>query len=72
MVNELAGLSFGYLVLVVYWTVLVAELVGDKTMYIVSSLALRFSSPHRGCLVDSGICDQDVCGRSARQVHYSI
>lgn len=42
MENELAGLSFGYLMLVAYWTVLVAELVGDKTIYTVSSLALRF------------------------------
>jgi putative Ca2+/H+ antiporter (TMEM165/GDT1 family) len=42
MGNELATLSFGYLVLVAYWAVLVAELVGDRTIYMVSSLALRF------------------------------
>jgi Ca2+/H+ antiporter, TMEM165/GDT1 family len=40
--NEPAPLSFGYLVLMAFWTVLVAELVGDKTIYTVSSLALRF------------------------------
>jgi len=40
--NELATLPFGYLVLVAYWTVLVAELIGDKTIYMVSSLAMRF------------------------------
>jgi len=33
---------FGYLVLIAFWTVLVAELVGDKSIYTVSSLALRY------------------------------
>lgn len=36
------SLSFGYVVLVAFWTVLVAELVGDKSIYTVASLALRF------------------------------
>jgi putative Ca2+/H+ antiporter (TMEM165/GDT1 family) len=38
----LTGLPFGYVVLVAFWTVLVAELVGDKSIYTVSSLSLRF------------------------------
>ncbi|HEV1994569.1 MAG TPA: TMEM165/GDT1 family protein [Candidatus Acidoferrum sp.] len=38
---KLAALPFGYIVLVAYWTVLVAELVGDKAIYTVSSLVLR-------------------------------
>lgn len=38
----LAALPFGYIVLAAFWTVLVAELVGDKTIYTVSSLSLRF------------------------------
>jgi Ca2+/H+ antiporter, TMEM165/GDT1 family len=42
MGSELATLPFGYLLLVAYWTVFVAELVGDKSIYTVSSLALRF------------------------------
>ena len=36
------SLSFGYLVLVAFWTVLLAELVGDKSLYAVASLSLRF------------------------------
>jgi Ca2+/H+ antiporter, TMEM165/GDT1 family len=40
--NELANLPFGYLLLVAYWTVFIAELVGDKSIYTVSSLTLRF------------------------------
>ena len=44
MGNELANLSFGYLLLVAYWTVFIAELVGDKSIYTVSSLTLRFRS----------------------------
>ncbi len=42
MGNGLAALPFGYIVLVALWTVLVAELVGDKTTYIVASLSMRF------------------------------
>jgi Ca2+/H+ antiporter, TMEM165/GDT1 family len=42
MGNELATLPFGYLLLVAYWSVFVAELVGDKSIYTVSSLTLRF------------------------------
>jgi putative Ca2+/H+ antiporter (TMEM165/GDT1 family) len=34
--------SFADVVLIAFWTVLVAELVGDKTIYSVASLALRF------------------------------
>jgi Uncharacterized protein family UPF0016 len=40
--SELAALPFGYLFLVFYWTVFIAELVGDKSIYTVSSLTLRF------------------------------
>jgi putative Ca2+/H+ antiporter (TMEM165/GDT1 family) len=36
------SLSFGYVVLVAFWTVLLAELVGDKSLYTVASLSLRF------------------------------
>ncbi len=39
---ELAGVRFVYVVLAAYSTVLVAELVGDKAIYTVTSLALRF------------------------------
>lgn len=42
MGNELTNLSFGYLALLAYWTVLVSELVGDKSIYTVGSLMLRF------------------------------
>lgn len=40
--NVLRALSFEYFVFIAYWTVLVSELVGDKSIYTVSSLALRF------------------------------
>jgi putative Ca2+/H+ antiporter (TMEM165/GDT1 family) len=43
--TELATLPFGYLLLVTYWTVFISELVGDKSIYTVSSLALRFRPP---------------------------
>jgi putative Ca2+/H+ antiporter (TMEM165/GDT1 family) len=33
---------FGYTFLASYWTVLVAELIGDKSIYTVASLSLRF------------------------------
>ena len=36
------GFSFGYVVLLAFWAVLVAELVGDKSIYNVASLSLRF------------------------------
>lgn len=42
MNTELTSLSFSYLVLVAFWTVLVAELVGDKAIYTIASLALRY------------------------------
>src|SRR5438445_11756882 len=35
-------LSFEWIVLVAFWAVLVAELVGDKSIYVVASLGLRF------------------------------
>jgi Ca2+/H+ antiporter, TMEM165/GDT1 family len=35
-------LQFGYAFLTCYWTVLIVELVGDKSIYTVASLALRF------------------------------
>jgi putative Ca2+/H+ antiporter (TMEM165/GDT1 family) len=35
-------MGFGYVFLLAYWTVLVAELVGDKSIYTVASLSLRF------------------------------
>jgi putative Ca2+/H+ antiporter (TMEM165/GDT1 family) len=35
-------MGFGYVFLVAYWTVLVAELIGDKSIYTVASLSLRF------------------------------
>src|SRR5258708_6423690 len=34
--------SFGYVVLVTFWPVFVAELVGDKSIYTITSLSLRF------------------------------
>jgi Ca2+/H+ antiporter, TMEM165/GDT1 family len=45
MSNAIPGLPFGYLIVVVYWTVLMAELVGDKSIYTVSSLSLRYRPP---------------------------
>src|SRR5258705_12819956 len=35
-------MGFGYVFLISYWTVLVAELIGDKSIYTVASLSLRF------------------------------
>ena len=35
-------IPFGYVVLLAYWTVLVAELVGDRSIYTVSALSIRF------------------------------
>jgi Ca2+/H+ antiporter, TMEM165/GDT1 family len=40
--SGLTGSSFGYIVLVAFWTVLVAELVGDKSICSITSLSLRF------------------------------
>jgi putative Ca2+/H+ antiporter (TMEM165/GDT1 family) len=40
--GTLSHLRFEYVVLLAYWTVLVAELVGDKSIYTVSALAIRF------------------------------
>jgi putative Ca2+/H+ antiporter (TMEM165/GDT1 family) len=39
---KLAALPLAYVVLLAFWTVLAAELVGDKAIYTVASLALRF------------------------------
>jgi putative Ca2+/H+ antiporter (TMEM165/GDT1 family) len=42
--TESGALLFGSTVLLAFWTVLIAELVGDKSLYTLSSLALRFRS----------------------------
>lgn len=42
MSADLTTLPFGYVALVAFWTVLVAELVGDKSIYTIASLALRY------------------------------
>lgn len=34
--------TFGYIIPLAFWTVLIAELVGDKSMYTLTSLTLRF------------------------------
>jgi putative Ca2+/H+ antiporter (TMEM165/GDT1 family) len=39
---ELTPFTFGSVALVAFWTVLVAELVGDKSIYTIASLALRY------------------------------
>lgn len=36
------GISNGYIVPLAFWTVLIAELVGDKSIYTLTSLTLRF------------------------------
>jgi putative Ca2+/H+ antiporter (TMEM165/GDT1 family) len=36
------SLSFSYIVPLAFWTVLIAELVGDKSIYALTSLTLRF------------------------------
>lgn len=36
------NVTFGAVVLLAFWAVLIAELVGDKSMYALASLALRF------------------------------
>lgn len=42
MQDKLASLPFIYFALLAYWTVLIAEMLGDKSIYTVGSLALRF------------------------------
>jgi len=42
MSGELVGSQFWYVVLVAYWTVFLAELVGDKSIYTITSLTLRY------------------------------
>jgi putative Ca2+/H+ antiporter (TMEM165/GDT1 family) len=49
--SALTTSSFGYIVLVSFWTVLVVELVGDKSLYSITSLSLRF----RAAAVFTGI-----------------
>lgn len=44
MGTGLAALPFVYIVVIALWTVLVAELVGDKTIYIATSLSVRFQT----------------------------
>ena len=34
--------QFGAVLLLAYWTILVAELIGDKSLYTVASLSMRF------------------------------
>jgi len=41
-VSGLETSPFGYIVLLSFWTVFVAELVGDKSLYSIASLSLRF------------------------------
>lgn len=40
-----AGTTFGTAILLAFWAVLLAELVGDKSLYALTSLALRFPWP---------------------------
>lgn len=40
---NLIVLQFGGVLLLAYWTILVAELVGDRSIYTVASLTLRFA-----------------------------
>ena len=40
--NSNPTFAFGYVLLLAFWAVLVAELVGDKSIYNVASLSLRF------------------------------
>lgn len=42
MNSHLTVLSFGYVALAAFWTVLIVELVGDKSLYSITSLSLRF------------------------------
>lgn len=42
MTNHAGALAGAVVVLVAYWTVLVAEIIGDKSIYTVASLGLRF------------------------------
>ncbi len=35
-------MDFSYIIMAAFWTVLVAELIGDKSIYTVASLSLRF------------------------------
>src|SRR5215470_4589350 len=37
-----SGIHFGAAMLLAFWAVLIAELVGDKSLYSLASLALRF------------------------------
>lgn len=57
MHSELSALGFGYVTFVAFWTVLLAELVGDKSIYTISSLALRY----RARIVVPGIMAAFAC-----------
>jgi len=43
-VSHLTGWSFGYIALLSFWTVFLAELVGDKSIYSIASLSIRYSA----------------------------
>jgi putative Ca2+/H+ antiporter (TMEM165/GDT1 family) len=45
MTSGFANTQFWYVALAAYWMVLVAELVGDRSIYTVGALALRFRGP---------------------------
>lgn len=45
MNSDFTVLSFVYVGLAAFWTVLIVELVGDKSLYVVTSLSLRFRAP---------------------------
>ena len=49
--SHLTGWSFGYIALLSFWTVFLAELVGDKSIYSIASLSIRYSA----AVVFSGI-----------------
>ena len=42
--SDLTGWSFGYIALLSFWTVFLAELVGDKSIYSIASLSIRYSA----------------------------
>jgi len=43
-VSHLTEWSFGYIALLSFWTVFLAELVGDKSIYSIASLSIRYSA----------------------------
>ena len=42
--SHLTQWSFGYIALLSFWTVFLAELVGDKSIYSIASLSTRYSA----------------------------